>query len=194
MGWVKWLIYWAGSNSNIWFESWQGQHQLWLTNRFYFVWSLRFFFLVVLIQVFWGVTMWTGSHGHFNKTQQAWRTCHSVVFWIRCCQNIHLPKHANVTPTVEHHKELIWMQSFKMKIITIENFMSCWWTVREMVCVWEILKFYCPFSSASHSHLLLRPICEGACQNMYFYPETIVSSKVTICSYHFHKAVLALQP
>jgi len=99
-----------------------------------------------MIQVFWGVTMWTGSHGHFNKTEQTGRSCHSVVFWIRCCQNICFTKHTNVTPTVEHHKQLIWMQSFEMKIITIENLMSCWWTVREMVCVWEILKFYYPFS------------------------------------------------
>lgn len=117
-----------------------------------------------MIQVFWGVKMWTGSHGHLYKTEQSGRSCHSVVFWIRCCQHIYFTKHVNVTLNVEHHKELIWMHSFEMKIITVENLMSCCGTVREMVCVWEILEFYCPFSSASHSHLLLRPICEGVCQ------------------------------
>lgn len=153
------------------------------------------FLVLLMIQVFWGVKMWTGSHGHFYKTEQSGRSCHSVVFWIRCCQHIHFTKHVNVTITVEHHKELIWMLSFEMKIITVENLMSCCGTVREMVCVWEILKFYCPFSNASHSRLLLRPICEGVCQNIYFYPYTFLYSKVTICSYCcFHKAVLVLQP
>jgi len=58
---------------------------------------------------------------------------------------------------------------------TSENLMSCFGTVREMAFVWEILKFYCLFLSASHSPLLLIPIC--------VYKFTLYS-KMDICSYN----------
>ena len=149
--------------------------------------------LAVLIQVFWGVKLWTGSHGHFYKTEQAGRSFSecglldqmlpAYLFHIACeCHSY-----------CEHHKELIWMQSFEMTEVTTENLICCG-TVTEMVFVWDILKFYCLFSSASHSHFLLRPICEGVCQNIYFYPYAILYSKVNISPYHcFHKAMLVLQ-
>ena len=89
------------------------------------------------------------------------KTCTTAAEWAGALSWWSWSAHS-VTVNAEHHAEMTYCANILTANVNIsDNLISCFGTVREMAIVWEILKFHCLFLSASHSHLLLIPICEG---------------------------------